>query len=167
MDNVTVKFKGIAQADKNAKEYYKKKIDKVKRVAIKVGYDIERDAKRGVPVMYGRLQSSLTTSWSGDGPDHSATKKGVKRPSGSTTKIWVVVGSNIPYSHIQEFGQWGSARKPDRTDYVPPKRDHEPTPRPREGFLYLTKAYEANKNKVTRDIKKVFKELELTHIVSK
>lgn len=154
-DNITIRLKGDKEAIKDIHAYYDKKEPEVEDKLKQVGFRIERDAKGSVPVMYGRLQSSLTTSWSRNGPDHSH-RKGVARPSTKKDRFTVVVGTSVQYAHMQEFGHWGDAPKPGKGEY-PPKREHVPAQRPKEGFLYLTKAYEQHKDEPERDIRRVFK----------
>jgi len=154
-DGVSVKLKGTKAVTANIKKYSLKKKSAALNACKAVGYDIEADAKRGVPVMHGRLQRSITTNWTGSTVNHSAVE-GVTKPTPSPGEYTVKVGTNIKYAHMQEFGSWGEAPKPGKGEY-PPKRDHEPTPRPEGGFLYLTKAYVRNKGKVKPRIAKVLK----------
>jgi hypothetical protein len=154
-DNVTIRVKGGEKAIKDIDAYYKKKQPSVEKAIIKTLFKIERDAKGSVPVMYGRLQSSITSSWSRNGPDHSH-REGVARPDAKKDRFTGVCGTNVKYAHMQEFGWWGDAPKPDKGDY-PSKRGHVPAERPKEGFLYLTKAYEKHKDDPAREIRRIFK----------
>jgi hypothetical protein len=142
-NNITVKFKGTETVKKNLDKWEKKKLSSLEDECKKTGFDIERDAKMTVPVMYGYLKASLTTSWP-NGPDYSNIH-GIKRPSTEIGVFRVVIGTNVPYAHIQEFGYWGDAPKPIGGDR-PPKRGHIPRKRPASGFLYLTKAYHKNRS---------------------
>lgn len=154
-DNVTIRLKGGKEAIRDIDAYYKRKQPLVEKSIIKTLFKIEREAKGRVPVMYARLQNSLTSSWSRTGPDHSH-REGVARPDAKKDRFTGVTGTNVKYAHMQEFGWWGEAPKPDKGDY-PPKRDHTPAQRPKEGFLYLTKAYEQHKDEPAREIRRIFK----------
>lgn len=102
---------------------------------IKVGFMVEREAKRLTPVDTGRLRSSISTNWSGSGMSEGKTGKqasavtlkgrktgrgkaplrtgkpvkGIGRPSDRFT---VVVGTNVQYSAAVEFGKQGQKAQP-------------------------------------------------------
>jgi len=155
-DRITIDLKGIKEAKDNFKRYYERKKPDVEKALLIVGYDIEGDAKKGTPIWTGRLRNSITTSWSKTGPNYSRINEGVDRPSARRDEFVVVVGTNVKYAHMQEFGYWGDAPYPGPGEY-PPRRGHEPAERPKEGFLYLTKAYEKHKNEAERKVRLVFK----------
>jgi len=154
-DNVTIRLKGGKEAIKDIDAYYKRKQPLVEHALKKTGWNIEIGAKGRVPVMWARLQTSLTTSWSRNGPDFTHIE-GVARPPTKKDIYTVVTGTNVKYGHMQEFGWWGEAKKPGPGEY-PPKRGHVPASRPTEGFLYLTKAYEQHKDEPAREIRRIFK----------
>jgi len=156
-DKVTVKLEGVEKAISELKWYQviKKQAikDIIKEVALKVEASTKRDGN--VPVQYGRLKASISTGISGQ--PGSGDKDKVNPPSGPPGLV-AAVGTNVKYAHIQEFGSWGDATKPGKGEYPSKKgRKHKPRTRPKEGFLFLTKAYYKHEPEVLRRMAKVMK----------
>jgi len=166
-DKITVKLEGVEKCIKNLKKYQMIKREACKTVLKEVGFKVEGDGKKGCPVDTGRLRSSLSTNWSGNKRPYGrvGTKAfandGVKRPPGPDG-LTVVVGTNVPYAFIQEFGYWPSDMPyPKSGAKIPQKgRNKESQPRPEDGFRYLTTAFKKNKPEVEKRIKKIFKKKE-------
>ena len=161
-----VKVIGAEDIIKNLRKYQLIKRTATEAVLKEIGLKIEASAKKGtVPVDTGRLRASLSTNWSGSSSQYGKVgsdanpEDGVGRPTGPKG-LAVVVGSNLPYSQVQEFGSWGDARKSGKQD-VPKSRkskpDKEKSKRPKEGFLYLTKAYTKHRGDLVARIKKIYK----------
>ena len=113
-----------------------------------VGFSIEGDAKKTVPVDTGRLRASLSTNWSGSPLSQGRTgtkamgNDGVGRPIGPPGLV-VVVGTNVKYAAAVEFGgiralKWGGYRT-------------------RTSNLYLSKAYHKHQPELAMRLKKIFK----------
>jgi len=160
-NQITVKVEGIEAAISKLKKWEVIKIQGCKDVLLKAGYEVEADAKKGTPVWTGRLRNSMTTNWSGSGKARMSARAPAKaedtvgEPAGAPGLV-VVVGSNVSYAHMQEYGSWGGAEKPGKGMKLP-KRTHEAMPRPAGGFQMLTKAYLKNKNKLAKKIGEVLK----------
>lgn len=69
------------------KEVFEKEIKRQEQQLLKVGFQIERDAKQFCPVKTGRLRSSITTT-----DEHT------------DNKYKVIVGTNVTYSPYIEYG---------------------------------------------------------------
>jgi len=158
-DKVTLDLKGLKQTLQNIEKWHRK-ADKLSEDALKqVGFAIETDAKRGVPVQYGTLKNSITTNWSKSNIDHSSVE-GVSKPVSGKDEFIVAVGSRVKYSVIQEFGSWGDMPKTGKGEYPSKKgRKHVPKHRPAKGFLYLTRAYLKNRNKAKAQIAKELRKI--------
>ncbi len=96
---------------------------------VRVGFMVEREAKRLTPVDTGRLRASISTNWTGSGIAHGEVLKkagattlkgrtgrragkavkGIGKPSG---KFTVVVGTNVQYAPAVEFGESGQTAQP-------------------------------------------------------
>ena len=119
-DEISVKVKGIPEAIEKLKKYQGEKIQAAKDELKKVGFKIELAAKeiateKGV-VDTGRLRASITTNWSGstlnraqiknpirDPKNPSKSEDAIGRPDGPKDLV-LVVGTNVNYARIQEFG---------------------------------------------------------------
>ena len=64
-DSIDIKVKGVNEVIANLKKYQVVKTGAVKIALKEVGFSIEGDAKKTVPVDTGRLRASLSTNWSG------------------------------------------------------------------------------------------------------
>lgn len=164
-DKITVKVRGIDGVKKALAEYQgksrKELVDKLKIGGLKVEASAKRDGN--IPVQFGRLKASISTNWSGSGMPYGATggeakqNDGVGQPDGPKG-FTVVVGTNVKYAHMQEFGSWGDAPKTGEGEYPSTKgRAHTPTKRPPEGFQYLSKAYHKHEDEIKRDVENSFK----------
>lgn len=153
---------GLEEALANLKRYGLIKREATKIILKEIGFKIEKQAKRNVPVWTGRLQSSISTNWSGSDLDRgkvggkAKTADGVGRPEGESG-MNVVVGTNVKYAHMQEWGEWGDQPKPVVTEEKLPTRQHEPTPRPPGGFMYLSRAYNMFLGELTKRVSEVLK----------
>ena len=161
MSKVSVKVEGVEKTLANLKKWQIIKRQACEDTLKKIGFKVEADAKRGTPVWTGRLRNSMSTNWSGSGMTRgkvSGTAKaddGVGEPRGPKGLV-TVVGTNVAYAHMQEYGHWGSGPKPGPGASIP-KREHEPWPRPAEGFQMLTKSYIQHKDEVVTEIGKIMK----------
>jgi hypothetical protein len=159
MGTVTVRMEGVAKALANLKKYQLIKRQACEDTLKKIGFKVEADAKRSTPMWTGRLRNSMSTNWSGSGMTRgkvSGTAKsddGVGEPQGPKGLV-VVVGTNVLYAHMQEFGSWGEGPKPGPGEPIP-KREHEPWDRPQGGFQMLTTAYTIHSGEVSREIAKI------------
>ncbi len=102
---------------------------------VRVGFMVEREAKRLAPVDTGRLRASISTNWTGSGMSHGEvlkkagatilrtkkvkgrktrlrTGKPVEGIGRSTEKFTVVVGTNVQYFGEIEFGKTGRTAQP-------------------------------------------------------
>lgn len=155
-----VKIEGVEKLLSNLKKWQGIKRQAVADVNKVIGLKIERDAKSGCPVWTGRLRASMSTNWSGSGMDrgkvggNAGANDGVGQPEGAPGMV-TVVGSNVSYAHMQEYGSWGDGPKPTGERLPMPKRDHEPMERPDGGFQMLTKAYVAHENEYVKRIEEV------------
>jgi hypothetical protein len=160
MSKVNVKVEGIEKTLASLKKWQLIKRQAVEDTLKKIGYKVEADTKRGCPVWTGRLRNSMSTNWAGSGMARGKTGGGAAKPDDAVGQpagekgLVVVVGSNVSYAHMQEFGSWGDAPKPGPGEPIP-KREHEPWPRPPGGFQMLTKAYMQNENTVVSEIGKI------------
>lgn len=119
----------------NDKKLRKVAEDIAMRRLVKVGFMVEREAKKLTPVDTGRLRASISTNWTGSGMSEGKTGKqasavtlkgrktgrgkaplrtgksvkGIGRPSDRFT---VVVGTNVAYSAAVEFGKQGQRAQP-------------------------------------------------------
>jgi len=158
---IDAKLEGVDDLLKNLKKWQIIKREACAIALKSVGFKVERDAKMGCPVWTGRLRSSLTTNWSGSGMGRAKGQSpaksddGVGQPDGEPGLV-VVVGTNIKYAHMQEFGSWGDSPKPGPGMPIP-KRKHEPSARPKEGFQFLTRAYVKNKNEAIKRLREIMK----------
>jgi phage gpG-like protein len=152
-----IKLEGVEKTIANLKKWQLVKREAVAGVGQAVGFKIERQAKEGCPVWTGRLRNSMSTNWSGSGMDRgrvggdAKANDGVGQPEGEKGLV-TVVGTNVSYAHMQEFGSWGDGPKPTGEAIAMPTRKHEPTPRPEGGFQMLTKAYLAHENEYVKRI---------------
>lgn len=157
MAKVSVKVEGVEKTLANLKKWQVVKRQAVEDVGKVIGFKIERQAKAGCPVWSGRLRASMSTNWSGSGMDRGRVdgsaggNDGVGQPEGEKGLV-TVVGSNVSYAHMQEFGTWGEGPKPTGERLPMPKRKHEPMPRPEGGFQMLTKAYLSHENEYVKRI---------------
>jgi len=108
MGEFSVEITGLDKALNRIKRYANVTPEKVKKAMILTGYAIEAAAKKGAPVDTGNLAASISTSWSGDGPDQG--KEGVGTPPTAPGEESVVVGSNVEYAKYQEFGFHGEIK---------------------------------------------------------
>ena len=158
---IDAKLEGAEELLKNLKKWQIIKREACAIALKEVGYKIERGAKQRCPVWTGRLRSSLTTNWSGSGlgrakgQSPAKSDDGVGQPDGEPGLV-VVVGTNVKYAHMQEYGSWGESPKPGK-QLPMPKRKHEPKLRPWGGFRYLTNAYYEFKNEVMRRLRVIMK----------
>ena len=163
----TTKVTGVQEAIANLKKWQVIKRRAIENVVKEIGFKVEASAKMdgNIPVDSGRLRASISTNWSGSPLSfgktgaQAGTQDGVGRPSGPKG-LTVVVGSNVVYAQIQEWGVWNDARKPGKGEstYVNTrKRGHVPRKRPKEGFLFLTKAYKKHQGEVSKRIAAVLK----------
>jgi len=73
---------------------------------IAIGFQLEAEAKKIVPVRTGRLRASISTNWTGSGMSRAKVggdalgMDGVGRPMDSNKLFTVVVGSNVDYACI-------------------------------------------------------------------
>jgi len=159
MSTVNVKVEGIEKTLASLKKWQVIKRQACEDTLKKIGFKVEADAKRMTPVWTGRLRNSMSTNWSGSGMTKgkvSGTAKaddGVGEPQGPKGLV-VVVGTNVLYAHMQEFGSWGEGPKPGPGETMP-KREHEAWPRPQGGFQMLTKAYLQHEGEVGKEIGKI------------
>jgi len=159
MSTVNVKVEGIEKTLASLKKWQVIKRQACEDTLKKIGFKVEGDAKRMTPVWTGRLRNSMSTNWSGSGMTKgkvSGTAKaddGVGEPQGPKGLV-VVVGTNVLYAHMQEFGSWGEGPKPGPGETMP-KREHEAWPRPQGGFQMLTTAYTTHVVEVEREIGKI------------
>ena len=159
MSTVNVKVEGIQKTLASLKKWQIIKRQACEDTLKKIGFKVEGDAKRSTPVWTGRLRNSMSTNWSGSGMTKgkvSGTAKaddGVGEPQGPKGLV-VVVGTNVLYAHMQEFGSWGEGPKPGPGETMP-KREHEAWPRPQGGFQMLTKAYLQHEGEVGTEIGKI------------
>lgn len=157
-----IKVEGVEKVIANLKKWQVIKRQAIEDVNKVVGFKVERQAKAGCPVWTGRLRSSMSTNWSGSSMNRgqvggsAKSDDGVGRPDGPTGLV-TVVGSNVSYAHMQEFGSWGDGPKPTGDTLPMPKRKHEPMERPEGGFQMLTKAYIANEGEYVKRIEEVIK----------
>lgn len=162
-DKITVKVEGIEKAVANLKKYQIIKRQAVKDVLLEQGFKIEADAKRGSPLMTGRLRASISTNWSQSGMTEGKTGSQAKAGDGvgvppGEKGLTVVVGSRVAYAHQQEFGHWGDAPKLGPGEYINwKKRKHEHQKRPSGGFQFLTKAFLKHEGETLTRIKKIFR----------
>ena len=108
MGEFNVEITGLDKALSKITRYTNVTPEKVKKAMIQTGYAIEAEAKKGAPVDTGHLAASVSTSWSGDGPDQG--KDGVGKPPAVPGEETVVVGSNVEYAKYQEFGFHGEVK---------------------------------------------------------
>jgi len=161
MSKVTVKVEGVAKTLANLKKWQVIKRQACEDTLKKIGLKVEADAKRGTPVWTGRLRNSMSTNWAGSGmtrgkvSNPAKSDDGVGEPQGPKGLV-VVVGSNVRYAHMQEFGTWGEGPYPAPGEKIP-TREHEPWPRPQGGFQFLTKAYLQHEGEVVTEIGKIIK----------
>ena len=159
MGKVNVKVEGVEKTVQNLKEWQQKKRKAVSGALITVGYKVQATTQARVdriPVLSNRLRSSITTNWSGSGQPRIG-QDGVGQPDGEPGMV-VVVGTNVLYSHMQEFGSWGDGPKPTgKMLPMPDRREYEQMTRPPGGFQFLTKAYFEHENEVPRRIEEALK----------
>jgi hypothetical protein len=159
MGTISVKVEGIEKTLASLKKWQVIKRQACEDVLKKIGFKIEADAKRSTPVWTGRLRNSMSTNWSGSGMSKGKVSgaakadDGVGEPQGPKGLV-VVVGTNVLYAHMQEFGSWGEGPKPGPGEKIP-AREHEPWERPQGGFQMLTTAYTTHVVEVERDLAKV------------
>lgn len=154
-DHVGVKVTGTKLVIENIEKQKKKIKAEVSQVLVKTGFDVERLAKKLVPVQYGRLKSSISTVWTASGRNF-ANKDGVTAPPTKLKTFTVKVGTSVKYAHMQEFGHWGDAPKPNKGEY-PSRRKHTPRKRPSQGFLYMTRSYKFHAAKLRNNIRRSVK----------
>jgi HK97 gp10 family phage protein len=162
MSKVNVKIEGVEKTISNLKKWNEDKRRAVSQAAIKTAIQIASEAKPNCPKRFGRLRASLTANWSGSGMTRAAAsgaggaEDGVGQPDGPPGLV-AVAGSNVAYAHMQEFGSWGDGPVPTGKQLNPPKRDHEPWARPKEGFQFLTRSYIANEGKFIKRVEEALK----------
>lgn len=162
MGRVDVKVEGIEKTIANLKKWQVVKRQAIEDVTLKTAIQIEGDAKGMCPKWTGRLRASLSHNTSGSGEGRGKVgpaaggSDGVGEPDGPKGLV-AVVGSNVAYAHMQEFGSWGDGPKPTGPTLNIPKRDHEPWDRPEGGFQFLTTAYTINRNKYIKRVEDVLK----------
>jgi len=111
--SVKIKIDGVAQVQKNLKQWGRKKDEESKKVLKEIGFKIQRDAKltareKGI-FDTGRLISSISVNWS-RGPNKGAVDApakrddGIGRPDSKLGKFEVAVGTNVFYAPFQELG---------------------------------------------------------------
>jgi len=159
MSTVNVKVEGIEKTLASLKKWQIIKRQACEDTLKKIGFKVEADAKRGTPVWTGRLRNSMSTNWSGSGMTKgkvSGTAKaddGVGEPQGPKGLV-VVVGTNVKYAHMMEFGSWGEGPKPGPGEALSGENKNRQE-LPQGGFQFLTKAYLQHKGEVGTEIGKV------------
>jgi len=108
-NEIVVKVEGIEEAVSKLKKYQFIKRDAIKNIMKEIGFKVEADAKKTVPVDTGRLRASISTAISGQS-GHSEKDK-VRTPSGEPGFV-VVIGSNVKYAPFVEFGTHKMSARP-------------------------------------------------------
>lgn len=82
----------------------------IEQKLIGAGFEIEKDAKHMVRVDTGRLRSSISVNWTGSGMTEGKIENkakpgdGIKQPTSKPDEFKVVVGTNVNYAIVQEYG---------------------------------------------------------------
>lgn len=167
MSKFDIKVEGAEKLIANLKKWQVVKRQAIEDVTKETAIRIESAAKPNCPHEYGRLKASLTHNISGSGrgrasatggggPAAQPAEDGVGEPDGPKGLV-AVVGTNVPYAHMMEFGSWGDGPKPEGGLSLGRKKDHEPWPMREGGFQFLTRAYIDNKDKYIKRVEDVLK----------
>jgi len=160
MGTVSVKVEGIEKTLASLKKWQIIKRQACEDTLKKIGFKVEAEVKRntGFQTQSARAVNSFSTNWSGSGmrkaPASGPAKSEdmVGEPAGPKGLV-VVVGSNVKYIHMLEFGTWGDAPKPGPSESV--EKRHESNERPQGGFQMLTTAYLRHEGEVGTEIGKI------------
>lgn len=167
MSKIDIKVEGVEKLIANLKKWQVVKRQAVEDIGKETGYKIEKAAKdkTAVPILTGRLRASLSTNWAGSNMPRgkvdtaAGDNDGVGQPEGPKGLV-TVVGSNVAYAHMQEFGTWGDAPKPVGPMIgMPDRREEEAKlgPRPEGGYQFLTRAFVTNRDEYVRRIEEALK----------
>jgi len=119
---MSVKVVGVAKVQARIDKLVRLKTEAIKKELLKNGFRIEGLAKetgkaKGVWDT-GRLMGSISTNWRwsniAEGRTQGPAKSGdgIKRPAGTKTRFVVVVGTNVKYALVNEFGSSRMGARP-------------------------------------------------------